>query len=73
MTDRQKGEFEKNLELDYSFEIKDLCRFRGNAFHQSRGAAGVFRQIPTRIATLEELKSPAIFKRLPVRRMVSFS
>src|SRR3546814_5089733 len=50
------------LETDFSFEIPGLARFRVNAFNTSRGAAAVFRTIPSKILSLEDLKCPAIFK-----------
>ncbi|WCE30134.1 type IV pilus twitching motility protein PilT [Vibrio sp. SCSIO 43137] len=61
MTDAQKSEFEGNLEVDFSFELPQIGRFRVNAFNQSRGCSAVFRTIPTDIPTLQELESPAIF------------
>jgi twitching motility protein PilT len=58
LTDAQKHKFEEESELDFSFGIKGLCRFRGNAFMQ-RGAVGaVFRTIPYQILSFEELGLP---------------
>ena len=62
MNDRQRKEYEENLETDFSFEVKDLSRFRVNAFVQNRGAAAVLRTIPSKILTLDELGAPPIFK-----------
>lgn len=62
MNDRQRKEFEEFLETDFSFEIPNLARFRVNAFNQSRGAAAVFRTIPSNILSMEELNLPSIFK-----------
>ena len=62
MTDQQKKDFEQYLEIDFSFEIPNLARFRVNAFNQKRGAAAVFRTIPSRVLSLAELDAPAIFK-----------
>ncbi|WP_218354124.1 type IV pilus twitching motility protein PilT [Alteromonas lipotrueiana] len=62
MNDSQRKEYEENLELDFSFEVKDLSRFRVNAFVQNRGAAAVLRTIPSRVLTLDELGAPEIFK-----------
>ena len=62
MTDQQKKYFEQYLEIDFSFEIPNLARFRVNAFNQKRGAAAVFRTIPSRVLSLAELDAPAIFK-----------
>lgn len=55
MNDKQRKDFEEFLETDFSFEIPGVARFRVNAFHQNRGVAGVFRTIPSRVQTLEEL------------------
>ena len=54
MSDAQRKIFEENLEVDFSFEIPNLARFRVNAFNQERGAAAVFRTIPSRVLSLEE-------------------
>ncbi|MFV0371152.1 MAG: type IV pilus twitching motility protein PilT [Azonexus sp.] len=61
MNDAQRKVFEETLECDFSFEIPNLARFRVNAFNQQRGAAAVFRTIPTKVLTLEELNCPKIF------------
>ena len=62
MNDHQRKVFEEDLEVDFSFEIPNLARFRVNAFNQSRGVAAAFRTIPSRVLTLEELGAPAIFR-----------
>lgn len=62
MNDRQRKEYEENLETDFSFEVKDLSRFRVNAFVQNRGAAAVLRTIPSEILSLDDLGAPQIFK-----------
>jgi twitching motility protein PilT len=62
MNDKQRKAYEEFFETDFSFEIPDLARFRVNAFNQARGAAAVFRTIPTEILTLEDLGAPKIFK-----------
>jgi len=62
MNDRQRKEYEENLEVDFSFEVPNLARFRVNAFNQNRGPAAVFRTIPSKILTLEDLGCPEIFK-----------
>jgi twitching motility protein PilT len=54
----------RNLECDFSFEIPNLARFRVNAFVQHRGAGAVFRTIPSKVLTLEELNCPKIFKEI---------
>lgn len=62
MNDKQRKEFEERLETDFSFEIPDVARFRVNAFNQNRGTGAVFRTIPTKILSLEELGAPKIFE-----------
>ena len=62
MNDGQRKFYEENLECDFSFEIPNLARFRVNAFVQQRGAAAVFRTIPSKVLTLEQLNCPKIFK-----------
>ncbi len=64
MSDKQRKDFEEFLETDFSFEIPGLARFRVNAFNHNRGAGGVFRTIPSKILTLEDLGAPAIFKEI---------
>jgi twitching motility protein PilT len=61
MNDKQRKDYEEFLECDFSFEIPSLARFRVNAFNQNRGAAAVFRTIPEKILTLEDLNAPKIF------------
>lgn len=62
MNDKQRKDFEEFLETDFSFEVPSLARFRVNAFNQQRGAAAVFRTIPSKILSMEELALPSIFK-----------
>ena len=64
MNDKQRKEYEENLEVDFSFEIENLSRFRVNAFMQNRGAAAVLRNIPSEILSLEQLGAPDIFRKL---------
>lgn len=61
MNDKQRKEYEEKLETDFSFEIANLARFRVNAFNQSRGAAAVFRTIPSEILSLEDLNFSSVF------------
>ena len=64
LTDAQKHRFEENLELDFSFGLKGLARFRGNLFNQ-RGATGaVFRVIPFEIRTFDQLGLPQVVRKL---------
>lgn len=62
MNDRQRRDYEEALEVDFSFEIQGVARFRVNAFNQKRGAAAVFRTIPSKVLTLEELGTPKVFE-----------
>lgn len=64
MNDRQRKEYEDNLETDFSFEIPGLARFRVNAYVQNRGAGVVMRTIPSKVLTLEELGAPKILKEI---------
>ncbi|WP_310491599.1 type IV pilus twitching motility protein PilT [Dechloromonas sp.] len=64
MNDGQRKIYEETLECDFSFEIPNLARFRVNAFNQHRGAGAVFRTIPSKVLTLEELNCPKIFKEI---------
>ena len=64
LTDAQKHRFEENLELDFSFGIKNIARFRGNLFHQRGAVAGVFRVIPFEIKSFDQLGLPQILRKL---------
>jgi len=64
MNDKQRKDFEEKLETDFSFEIPNVARFRVNAFNQNRGAAAVFRTIPSEVLSLDTLKAPDIFKKI---------
>ena len=64
MNDKQRKSYEEHWETDFSFEIPGVARFRVNAFNQNRGAAAVFRTIPSKVLTLEDLDAPAIFKKI---------
>lgn len=67
MGDAMRKTYEEHLEIDFSFEIPGLARFRVNAFNQDRGAAAVLRTIPSKILSLEELNAPAIFTELALK------
>ncbi|HEX2604656.1 MAG TPA: type IV pilus twitching motility protein PilT [Oxalicibacterium sp.] len=67
MNDGQRKVYEERLEVDFSFEIPGLSRFRVNAFNQDRGAAAVMRTIPSKILTLEDLNAPKIFAELALK------
>ena len=67
MNDAQRKQFEDVLECDFSFDVPGLSRFRVNAFNQHRGAGAVFRAIPSKVLTLEQLAAPALFADLAMR------
>jgi len=62
MNDKQRKDYEEFFETDFSFEIPGVARFRVNAFNQNRGAGAVFRTIPSKVLTTEELGMGQIFK-----------
>lgn len=64
MNDVQRKTFEETHECDFSFELNSVARFRVNVFRQRKGEAAVFRTIPAKILTLDELGMPAILKQL---------
>ncbi|HEV8523787.1 MAG TPA: type IV pilus twitching motility protein PilT [Terriglobales bacterium] len=64
LTDAQKHRFEENLELDFSFGLKGLARFRGNIFNQRGATAAVFRVIPYEIKSFQHLGLPGVVSRL---------
>ena len=67
LTDAQKKRFEESLELDFSFGIKGMARFRCNMFNQRGAVAAVYRLIPERIRTFEELGLPRVLSMLADR------
>ena len=67
MNDGQRKAYEEMLEVDFSFAIPGLARFRVNAYNQERGAAAVLRTIPSKIMSLEELNCPRIFADLSLK------
>ena len=64
MNDQQRKTYEEDLEVDFSFEIPNVARFRVNAFNQDRGPAAVFRTIPSVVLSLDDLNAPQIFREL---------
>ncbi len=64
MNDKQRKDYEEFLETDFSFDLPGVARFRVNAFNQERGAAAVFRTIPSEVLSLEILKAPKFFEEL---------
>jgi twitching motility protein PilT len=67
MNDGQRKAYEEMLEVDFSFAIPGLARFRVNAYNQERGAAAVLRTIPSKILSLEDLNAPRIFADLALK------
>ena len=64
MNDKQRRDYEEFLETDFSFALPGVARFRVNAFNQDRGAGAVFRTIPSKVLTLEDLDAPKFFQEL---------
>ena len=64
MSDKQRKDYEEFMETDFSFEIPGLARFRVNAFNHNRGSGSVFRTIPSKILSLEDLNAPKIFQEI---------
>ena len=64
MNDYQRKVYQQNMEVDFSFELPNVARFRVNAFMTNRGPAAVFRTIPSTVLTLEDLKAPRIFQKI---------
>ena len=67
MNNKQKKEFEEFLDIDFSFSVPDVARFRVHIFHQNRGYAAVFRTIPTQILTLEQLGMGDVFRNISLQ------
>lgn len=65
MTEEQRRSFSKKLDLDFSIDIEDIGRFRVNMFVQRKGIGAVFRVIPSKIYTMEELNLPEQLKKVP--------
>ncbi len=64
MNDKQRRDYEELLETDFSFEVPGVARFRVNAFNQNRGAGAVFRTIPSKVLTMEQLGLGQVFKEI---------
>ena len=64
MNDKQRRDYEEYLETDFSFDVPGVARFRVNVFNQNRGAAAVFRTIPSKVLTLEQLRMGDIFRKV---------
>lgn len=64
MTEQQRADYERELELDFSISFNEQMRFRVNVFNTIYGPGAVFRTIPTKILSLQDLAAPEVFKRL---------
>ena len=64
MNDKQRKDYEEFLETDFSFEVPGVARFRVNAFNQNRGAAAVFRTIPSKVLSMEDLGLGEVFRNI---------
>ena len=64
MNDKQRKDFEEFLETDFSFEVPGVARFRVNAFNQNRGAGAVFRTIPSKVLSMEDLGHGQVFRNI---------
>jgi len=64
MSDHQRRDVEANLEVDFSYAVPGLARFRVNCFHHDRGVGGAFRTIPVAVWTLDDIGAPSSFKEI---------
>ncbi len=64
MNDKQRKDFEEFLETDFSFEVPGVARFRVNAFNQNRGAGAVFRTIPSKVLSMDDLGLGDVFRKI---------
>ncbi|KRW61554.1 type IV pilus twitching motility protein PilT [Pseudomonas sp. TTU2014-080ASC] len=64
MNDKQRKDYEEFLETDFSFEVPGVARFRVNAFNQNRGAGAVFRTIPSKVLSMDDLGMGEIFRKI---------
>ncbi len=62
MNDKQRKDYEEFLETDFSFEVPGVARFRVNSFNQNRGAGAVFRTIPSKVLSMEDLGMGQVFR-----------
>jgi twitching motility protein PilT len=62
MNDRQRRVYEEQLQVDFSFALPEIARFRVNAFNHDRGSGAVFRVIPSDVLTLEDIGAPKVFR-----------
>src|SRR4026209_1033961 len=64
LNQEQRERVESNMDLDFSYELTGVGRFRGNIFYQHRGMGAVFRLIPAGMVTLDQLRMPPILKKI---------
>jgi len=64
LNEDQKRQFEKDHDLDFAYEIKELARFRGNIFMQRKGVSAVFRAIPAKVMSIEDLGLPPTIEKI---------
>ena len=64
MNDTQRVDFEKHLETDFSFDVPGVARFRVNAFNHNRGAGAVFRTIPSKVLSMDDLGMGEVFRKI---------
>ncbi|MBD8683064.1 type IV pilus twitching motility protein PilT [Pseudomonas sp. CFBP 13719] len=64
MNDKQRKDFEEFLETDFSFEVPGVARFRVNAFNHNRGAGAVFRTIPSKVLSMDDLGMGDVFRKI---------
>ncbi len=64
MNDRQRKDYEEFMETDFSFEVAGVARFRVNVFNHNRGAGGVFRTVPAKVLSMEDLGMAQVFRDL---------
>lgn len=67
MSEQQRSEFDADLEIDFSFALENIARFRVNAFHQHRGFSAVFRSIPSKILSMDALGMGEKFKKIATK------
>lgn len=72
-TPEQKKTITETLDLDFAYAYGDKARFRANYFYKTTGLAAVFRTIPTKVLTLEDLRCPPVLRKLADRRIGSRS
>lgn len=64
LDDKQKSKFEQKKELDFSFDVKEISRFRANYFFQKNAVSGVFRRVPVQIPSFADLGLPFVVPKL---------